>query len=598
MKHLKLYIKKHFSSFSFFYSYLRSKILIAFIISVLVGFIDGIGLTMFVPLLESVSNHAGEEHVDIGKLEFVFDKIESLGIPLDLGNILILMLIFFSLKGLAFYINQVYIVILQQRFIRKVRLDLIHLLNQIRFKHFITSNVGRIQNTMSAEVERVSQGFQNYFKALLYAVMVFVYLGFAFVVDVQFALLVAVGGFLTNYLYKVIYKKTKGASRDLTRFNSIFQGQIIQHIGHFKYLRSTGTTKKYAQKLEETIHNIEKSRKQLGVLGSVSGAIREPLLVAVIVLVIYIQVNFLNGNLGAIIVSLLLFYRALMALTNMQNFWNKYLEVSGSVENVQDFQNELKRNQEKEGQIAAGEFKIQIRLEKISFNYGETPILKNISLTIPKNQSVAFVGESGSGKTTLVNLVSGLLEPNQGRIWVDDQSLKDLNKDSYQEQIGYVTQDPVIFNDSIFNNVTFWEVKDKKNKERFESSIQRASLGQFIKELPDRENTTLGHSGINLSGGQKQRISIARELYKDSRILILDEATSALDSETEDAIQKSIDALHGQFTILIVAHRLSTIKNADKIVFMNKGEIIDIDNFKNLMEKHERFRRMVELQEL
>src|SRR5699024_28488 len=155
-----------------------------------------------------VSRDDSHQNVDIGKMQVVYEKIENLGIPLTLGNILILMLVFFSLKGLAFYVNQVYIVILQQRFIRKVRLDLIHFLNQLRFKHFITSNVGRIQNTMSAEVERVSQGFQNYFKALQYAVMVFVYLGFAFVVDIQFALLVAIGGFLTNYLYKTIYRKT------------------------------------------------------------------------------------------------------------------------------------------------------------------------------------------------------------------------------------------------------------------------------------------------------------------------------------------------------------------------------------------------------
>src|SRR5699024_3057124 len=175
--HLKHYIKKHFSSFSFFYSYLRSKILVAFVISLFVGFIDGIGLTMFVPLLETVSKQGYKESIDIGKLELIYEKIEALGIPLSLGNILILMLLFFNLKVVAFYANQVYIVILQQRFIRKVRLRLIRLLNNIRFKHFITSHIGRIQNTMSAEVERVSQGFQNYFKALQYGVMVFVYLG-------------------------------------------------------------------------------------------------------------------------------------------------------------------------------------------------------------------------------------------------------------------------------------------------------------------------------------------------------------------------------------------------------------------------------------
>src|SRR5690554_3933004 len=137
-----------------------------------------------------------------------------------------------------------------------------------------------------------------------------------------------------------------------------------------------------------------------------------------------------------------------------------------------------------------------------------------------------------------------------------------------------------------------------ENIKRFQFSIKQASLTNFLEELPEKEKTKLGNNGINLSGGQKQRISIARELYKDIDILILDEATSALDSETENAIQESIDALHGKYTILIVAHRLSTIKNADQIVFMDNGLIVAVDTFEKLIQKQERFRKMVELQEL
>src|SRR5690625_3318476 len=133
---------------------------------------------------------------------------------------------------------------------------------------------------------------------------------------------------------------------------------------------------------------------------------------------------------------------------------------------------------------------------------------------------------------------------------------------------------------------------------RFERSVQQASLTECIRELEEGEETQLGNNGINLSGGQKQRVSIAREMYKDIDILILDEATSSLDSETEKAIQESIEALQGNYTLLIVAHRLSTIKNADRIVFMDKGKIIDIDSFDNLIRKQDRFRKMVELQEL
>ena len=237
-------------------------------------------------------------------------------------------------------------------------------------------------------------------------------------------------------------------------------------------------------------------------------------------------------------------------------------------------------------------------MQKVDFYYGETPILKKIDLEIQKNESVAFVGESGCGKSTLVNLIVGLLPEDEGIIQVDGRPLKSLSKVTYQERIGYVSQDTVVFNDTLYNNVTLWATKNKQNLARFEKSMHQASLSNFIKELPKGMDTELGNNGINLSGGQKQRVSIARELYKDIDILILDEATSALDSETEKAIQESINALQGEYTLIIVAHRLATIRNVDKIVLLDKGEIVDIANFKKLADRQYRFRKMVELQEL
>jgi len=161
-----------------------------------------------------------------------------------------------------------------------------------------------------------------------------------------------------------------------------------------------------------------------------------------------------------------------------------------------------------------------------------------------------------------------------------------------------VSQDAVIFNDTIYNNVSFWAEKTDENLAKFEEAIRQSALKSFIDELPDKEETLLGNNGINLSGGQKQRVSIARELFKDIDLLILDEATSALDSETEKEIQQSIDALQGKYTLLIVAHRLSTVRNVDRVILMDRGKIIDMAGFEELMTRNKKFKRMVELQEL
>ncbi|MCB0511607.1 MAG: ATP-binding cassette domain-containing protein, partial [Bacteroidetes bacterium] len=161
-----------------------------------------------------------------------------------------------------------------------------------------------------------------------------------------------------------------------------------------------------------------------------------------------------------------------------------------------------------------------------------------------------------------------------------------------------ISQDPVVFNDSIFNNITFWDEPNDVNRKRFFNSIEQAAIADFILDLKDKEHTILGNNGINLSGGQKQRMSIARELYKNIDILILDEATSALDTQTEREIQMNIDKLKGSCTILIIAHRLSTIKNADIICLMENGEIIAKGNFSELIDKSAKFQKMVELQEI
>ena len=595
---LKPLIKKSFANFYWFFTYLRYKIFVGIILSILVGLLDGFGLTMFLPLLQMVSTDASASAEGMGSFGFVIEFIEAIGFDLSLGVVLLFMLIFFVLKGMAKYASLVYRVMLQQELIKNIRLKVLHTLNNVNFKYFVTSDVGRIQNTMTGEVDRIQAAYINYFTAFEQIILVLVYMLFAFFVDFQFALLVSIGGVLTNFLYQIVYKYTKGASKKFTDESNVYQGNVIQHVANFKYLRATAMVETFTKRLEGVIKKIESSRRRIGILSSLLEASREPLLIGVVAAVIIIQVNVLQGSLGPILISLLFFYRALTALTGMQNAWNRFLGVSGSLDNMQDFQQTLMNNQEPIGEQPFVSLQQDIQLQQVSFSYGDAHILKDITLSIKKNESIAFVGESGSGKTTLVNLICALLPPSSGDLLVDGSSLQNLQRTAFQKRIGYITQEPVIFNDTIFNNITFWAERTPENEQKCIEALHKASVYQFVKEQPLGLDTALGNNGINLSGGQKQRISIARELYKDIDILIMDEATSALDSETEKMIQENIDALKGQYTILTVAHRLSTIKNVDNIVLMDKGRIIGQGSFEGLVERVSRFRKMVELQEV
>lgn len=243
----------------------------------------------------------------------------------------------------------------------------------------------------------------------------------------------------------------------------------------------------------------------------------------------------------------------------------------------------------KEIDLGESELKVnrgQIEFKNLGFEYnpGE-PALKNINLNIEAGTTVALVGHSGSGKSTITNLLMGFYHPTQGSISIDGQDIHHCRLNSLRQHIALVNQQSVLFNDSIANNIAYGVDDEIKNIEAIEAAAQHANAMEFITKLPQGLNTLVGEDGARLSGGQRQRISIARALYKDAPILVLDEATSALDNESEKNIQNALDTLQKNRTTLVVAHRLSTIENADKIVVLSDGEIVEQGTHNELLQK-------------
>ncbi|SEL25411.1 ABC transporter ATP-binding protein [Parapedobacter koreensis] len=595
---LKNLIKKYFQNFHFFYSYLRNRIFYKVALSITVGLLDGFGLAMFLPLLQMVDDSTKADPNALGNLDFILRGMNHLGIELTLGAVLLLICLFFILKGFALYVNSRYDVSLKQFFIKSIRKKLTFNLSAIPYKSFIQMDAGRIQNVLSGEVVKITQAYEQYFAIIQHLVLVIVYMSFAFLLDSKFAILITIGGLLTNILFKVLFGKTKKASIKLTKGTNIYQGLIIQYVAHFKYLKVSGNIEVFNKMMLNTIEFIERHNKQLGTYGAIILGGREPILIIVVSAVILTQVQFLGGTLATILVSLLFFYRALTALMSMQAAHNNFLAVSGSMENITGFIKELSNHKQTIGPEKLHDCIDSIELDSVSFSYKENPVIDNVSLGINKNETVAFVGESGGGKSTIINLLTGLLAPESGSMFINGINRNQIDITSYQKKIGYITQEPVIFNDTIFNNVTFWSEKSDEVMAKYETALKMASILDFVEELSLKGETMLGNNGVNLSGGQKQRISIARELFKEVDVLVLDEATSALDSYTEKVIQQNIEQLKGKYTILIVAHRLATVKHADKIVLMSRGKVVDIGDYDSLAESSSEFSRFVQLQKL
>jgi len=237
-----------------------------------------------------------------------------------------------------------------------------------------------------------------------------------------------------------------------------------------------------------------------------------------------------------------------------------------------------------------------MRIDNISFKYDQENVLQNFSLEIPKGHTVALVGQSGSGKSTIANLVTRFYDVNTGSIVIDGIDIKDMTQNSLRGLLGLVTQDSILFNDTIRENLRIG--KENATDQEIIAALKIANAWEFVKELPKTIDTNIGDSGNKLSGGQKQRLSIARAVLKNPPIMILDEATSALDTESERLVQNALENMMKNRTSIVIAHRLSTIQNADTIVVLNKGRIVEQGKHADLLAKKGMYYSLVEMQSL
>lgn len=258
---------------------------------------------------------------------------------------------------------------------------------------------------------------------------------------------------------------------------------------------------------------------------------------------------------------------------------------------ILDYENPIK---ERENPVVMKDFTTAISVKDITFAYAEQPVLTNFSLEVPKGKTVALVGQSGSGKSTIANLITRFYDVNEGAILIDGVDVKDMQTASLRKLIGVVSQDSILFNDTIKNNLLIG--KPDATDEELITAAKIANAYEFINDLPEGFDTNIGDAGSKLSGGQKQRLSIARAVLKNPPIMVLDEATSALDTESERLVQNALENMMKHRTSIVIAHRLSTIQNADLIVVMQKGRIVEQGTHSELIQKNGMYKRLVEMQ--
>lgn len=595
---MKEFLKSKFSTLYFFYQYIGRKLYALFTFSFLMVVMDSVGMTLFIPLLQVADKESMSTNETNDKIAYWVEKtFNFLHMDINVVNMLILIASIFVLKGIFYYCANKFNAIAQHEVALIMRTRLGEGVKELSYKEFVNADVGRMQNSLLNEVWQVVRGCVEYLEALKNGLFIIVYLIFAFFIDWKFSVLVILGGVITNFIFKYFYVKTQEFSRKITKNNHRYGGLVVEVINHFKYFKATGRSELFFNRLQRELEDLVRNNIKVSTLGALLTALREPMTVLVICVVILLHVTVFDAPLSGVIIILLLFYRVMNKVIDTQNNWNNYLGFTGSIENIMNYQEYLDRNKDYFyiGQDPIDKIE-RIDLQNIKVQYDDFIVLDGVSLTILKNQSVAFVGESGSGKTTLINVLCTLLPFDGGQYLLNGKDIKTFDNQRFKSKIGYISQESAVFNANIFENITFWDEPTPEKRAKLEKIIDMCALRSFIDSLPEGLDTMLGNNGINLSGGQKQRIAIARELYRDVEILLMDEATSALDSETENEIKESLESIKGKVTIISIAHRLSTVKSADCLYLLEKGKIVAQGNFEELKNKSEYFRRLTELQ--
>jgi ATP-binding cassette, subfamily B, bacterial MsbA len=297
------------------------------------------------------------------------------------------------------------------------------------------------------------------------------------------------------------------------------------------------------------------------------------------------------GTFFSFLAALLMLYEPVKRLTNVNNTIQQGIAGAERVFNIIDLVPDIK---DRSDTIKLPPIRCSIDMENVNFCYEETPVLRNINISIKAGEVVAFVGMSGGGKTSLVNLIPRFYDVTDGRILIDGHDIRNVSLYSLRSQIAIVTQQTILFNDTVRNNIAYGDID--RTEDEIIDAAKAANAHNFILKLPKGYDTNIGELGTKLSGGEKQRISIARALLKDAPILILDEATSSLDTEAEIEVQEALDNLMKGRTTLVIAHRLSTIRNADRIIALVNGQIVEEGNHETLLAKKGEYFRLYNLQ--
>ena len=572
----------------YLYISMRWHLIAWLVLAMVASLLEGFSIGLFLPILEGAGS-------DTPLNQFFTMAFDHFGLPYTLSIVLGVMVFLYTAKAGFMTLQQIYAAKMISTFVAGQKIHLVSRLFKLEYQHFIQRGMGFFVNAATIELNNLSMVFNLCGNFIISSIFTLTYITLALFISPSLTVSLIVLSVPLYIPFRKVFGLTRKFSIKTTENNSRLQSFLIDAFDHFKYLKATGSTEGIFRLISDACReqgHLMYRRKILNALGRNGMDLFSVLL---IVALSFYYIEMFGVDLIKVLFILFVLRRAMTYFQQTQRNFQGFLNFSGSVRLFQRLNVELANYEEVTNPAGdAPDFDQPVKFENVSFAYNDSEtVLDSLNLIIPPKKTIAFVGASGAGKSTLVTLLSGILRPTSGTISIGGVGYDEINHEKLRKGIGYVTQEGVIFNDTVHNNLSLW-TSDRIN------DVTRAAAGaqvaDFIEKLPRGYETILGDKGVNLSGGQRQRVSIARELYKDARLLIFDEATSALDTESEVNIQRHIDQFRGRKTMILIAHRLSTVKNSDMIFVLKDGRIVEHGTYEGLYAIGEEFTRMVERQ--
>ncbi|MFY9661889.1 MAG: ABC transporter ATP-binding protein [Terriglobales bacterium] len=589
----------------YWWQFLASVLLMA-----LVGLLDAGRLLLIGPIFDRVLNPGSQGRtIQLFKLPYTerFLNLQQL-VPSHFQNpwtvVAFALVAATVLKGIFDYIGTYLVNYAGFGMITDLRDDLYNAILRSSSAFFVKHTTGTLLSTIVSDVEKVQFAMSSVLSEFLQQFFTFIFTA---------AVVVLLGGklawvlllFVPVILYssrkigRQVRSTTRGGQDKLAEIQNILHETITGN----RIVKAFGMERWEIERFRAAARRLFRANLRLVAAFAISSPLMDILGSIAIALLLLMGRDAINkhlftaGTFLAFIVAVFKLYDPVRKFAMFNNNFQQAVGASSEIFRFMDVEDEVR---EKPGAQRMGKFTRAIRFANVSFSYssenaGESPlVLHDINLNVKAGEVLAVVGSSGAGKSTLVHLIPRFFDVSGGQILIDDYDVRDVTLDSLRSQIGIVTQETVLFNDTVRNNIAYGQ--PHVSQKQVEEAARAARAHEFIGGLTEGYNTMIGERGVRLSGGERQRIAIARALLKNAPILILDEATSALDSESESLVQAALQNLMSGRTVFVIAHRLSTVRRADRIVVLDNGTISDIGAHEELMQRAGTYRRLYELQ--